>query len=92
MSMKDELGEAIRVRMGVTPGHILSSQSGVTTSDVSKIRRRDWAGISTDKLLVIAEKVGVKLIYSFEECEPVKPKADTVKSKFDLDKMNTEVF
>lgn len=90
--MKDELGEMIRTRMGVTPGHIISSQSGVTTSDVSKIRRRDWVGISTDKLLAIAEKVGVKLIYSFEECEPVKPNPGQVKSIFDLDKMNTEVF
>lgn len=90
--MKDELGEMIRNRMGVTPGHILASQSGVTTSDVSKIRRRDWVGISTDKLLSIAERVGVKLVYSFEECEPIKPKPGQVKSRFDLDNMNTEVF
>lgn len=90
--MKDELGEVIRNRMGVTPGHILSSQCGVTTSDVSKIRRRDWVGISTDKLLSIADRVGVKVVYSFEECEPVKPDGGPIKSKFNVDGMSVGVF
>lgn len=92
MQLKDELGEAIKSRMGVTPGHILAQASGLSRTDISKVKRGQWESISLDKLLVIGRCIGVKLVYTFEECEP-QPIATKVKgSAFDIDNMNVEVF
>lgn len=93
MQLKDELGESIRAKMGVKPGHVLSQQSGLSRTDISKIKRRQWESISLDKLLIIGRCIGVKLVYTFEECQPEPlPGKPGKKSGFDVDNMNVEVF
>lgn len=92
MEAKDALGEAIRERLGATPGQVLEKTIGISRTDTSKIRRKDWAGISMDRMARLGLMVGVKLVYTLEECEPERPGKKEVKSKFDVDSMNLEVF
>ena len=91
LGLKDDLCGAIKKRMGLVPGSALAGQFGIAPADISKIRRNEWTGISTDKLLVIAERVGVKLVYSLEACEPVRSEK-AVKSKYDVENMDTGIF
>lgn len=92
MEAKDELGEAIREKLGLTPGQVIEKTIGISRTDTSKIRRKDWGGISMDRMARLGLMVGVKLVYTVQECEPVRPEGKVVKSKFDVDAMNLEVF
>lgn len=92
MHVKDLIGSAIKKRLGATPGQIIERELGISRTDTSKIRRGEWQGITVDRLDKLGRMVGVKLVYTLEECEPERPGKKEVKSKFDVDSMNLEVF
>jgi len=62
--MKDRLGEAIVRRIekdGITAAEIGRRYRSVRAGDISKIRQGDWALFGINRLVAIAETIGVQV-------------------------------